>query len=260
MFDDRPRSPFFRGTPPRVIAHRGLALEAPENTVLAFAAALAAGADILETDVHVSADDIAVVSHDPDLSRLAGRAGDVSHFPLSQLATIDLGSGQTFSSLAEVLSAFPDARFNVDVKTPGAIGPTVAAVRSAKASDRVLITSFSDSTRRDVVRRLPGVATSASPRIVMLALLAILARSTRLLGWVTKSVDAMQVPERYGPVRVVTARTVACFHAVGMEVHVWTVNEARDMDRLLDIGVDGLVTDRADLARIVIEARKSRGI
>ena len=133
---------FLDGRPPRVIAHRGLAIDAPENTLLAFARALTAGATHLETDVHASADGVAVVAHDPDLSRVAGRSVHVAQLTMPALRRIDLGHGQGFCSLAEALDAFPQARFNIDVKDARAAAPAVDVIRAARATERVLITSL----------------------------------------------------------------------------------------------------------------------
>jgi glycerophosphoryl diester phosphodiesterase len=249
---------FLSGPRPRIIAHRGLALEAPENTLLAFLKALSAGATHLETDVHVSADGVAVISHDPDLRRVAGRAASVQHLTMPELRRIELGHGQGFCSLAEALDAFPEARFNIDVKDAGAAAPTAAAIREARAVDRVLITSFSRSHRLAVERELPGVATSPSVAEIAPALVAAKAGLSPAVRRALRGFVAVQVPERRGPVQVVTPRTVRAVQAAGLEVHVWTVNDAADMIRLLDLGVDGIVTDRCDLLKALVDSR-SRG-
>ncbi|GAA3744730.1 glycerophosphodiester phosphodiesterase [Leifsonia bigeumensis] len=238
-----------------MLAHRGLALAAPENTLLAFAKALAAGVEFIETDVHESADGIAIVSHDPDLTRVAGREVRVDQLTAAELRRIDLGSGQGFSTLAEALDGFPDARFNIDVKSAGAVLPTVDAIRAQGATERVLVTSFSESRRRATVRALPGVATSASfgtgARVLAASKLRLAGRVRRIL----RSVDAVQLPERWKGVRVITPPLVRMAHSAGVEVHVWTVNDPAEMHRLLDLGVDGIVTDRADLAAQVLRSR-----
>jgi glycerophosphoryl diester phosphodiesterase len=240
---------------PRVIAHRGLAPDAPENTLLAFLRALSAGASHLETDIHASADGVAVIAHDPDLSRVAGRRAQVAQLTMPELRRIDLGHGQGFCSLAEALDAFPEARFNIDVKDLRAAASAVTAIRDARATDRVLITSFSPERRRAVTDALPGVASSPAVREFVpvlagakLGLAPLVRRSLR--GFV-----AVQVPERRGPLRIVTARTVERIHAAGAEVHVWTVNDPGAMTRLLDLGVDGIVTDRCDVLRALVDAR-----
>lgn len=238
---------YFSPATPRIIAHRGLALDAPENTMLAFLKALSAGVSHLETDVHASADGQAVVSHDVDLTRVAGRDVRVDQLTMAELRRVDLGSGQGFSSLAELLDAFPDARVNIDIKSSAAIEPTIRTIADAKATDRVLVTSFDEKRRAATVAGLPGVATSASSTIIARALVALGTGSHRAIVKALAGVGAVQVPERYGPVRIITPRNVRLLREAGVEVHVWTINDPADMRRLLDIGVDGLVTDRADL-------------
>ena len=240
---------------PRVFAHRGLSLEAPENTLLSFLRALSSGATHLETDVHVSRDGTAVISHDPDLVRLGGRNLRVDQLTMAELRRIDLGAGQSFVSLGEALDAFPEARFNIDGKAAGAAAPTARAVLDAGALRRVLVTSFSEERRRRTAALLPGVATSASSPVLVKALVATRLGLTGGAGRVLRGFAAVQVPERYGRVRVVTPRFIRAMHANGVEVHVWTVNEPAEMNRLLDLGVDGIVTDRCDLAVEVIAGR-----
>ncbi|MWB97821.1 glycerophosphodiester phosphodiesterase [Agromyces sp. MMS17-SY077] len=252
------RSRYFDGPTPRVLAHRGLALESPENTVGAFAAALSAGADSLETDVHASRDGVAIVSHDPDLERVAGRRGRIGDFTVIQLASIDLGGGEHPERLEDVLVRFPDARFNIDVKQEAALGPAIEAVLAADAADRVLLTSFDDGRRMRLAERLPGVATSGGRRAVILCLVGSWFGSTALVRAGLRGAGALQVPERAGFLRIVSARFLRIVHRAGAEVHVWTVNDPEDMRRLLDLGVDGLVTDRCDLAVPLVAARRGR--
>lgn len=247
---------FFDPAPPRVLAHRGLALEAPENTLLAFAKALAVGVTHLETDVHGSSDGVAMISHDPDLTRLVGRKAEVGDLTAEELRGIGLGAGQGYCSLAEALEAFPDARFNIDIKRDSAIAPTIATIRDLHAVDRVLIGSFSPERRLAVVRELPGVATSISSRGAIAAVSA--ARTPGglpALRRILRDVDAVQFPSSILGMPTMTPRTIAAFHAAGVEVHAWTINLETEMERLLDLGVDGLVTDRADVAVKVLERR-----
>jgi glycerophosphoryl diester phosphodiesterase len=242
------KSEYFEPKRPRVLAHRGLAIEAPENTLLAFEKAVGIGCHYIETDVHVSLDGVAVVAHDPSLARVAERDVPVRALTIAELRRVDLGHGQGFCSLEEALDAFPETRFNIDVKIEGAVEPAVAAVTHTGAVARVLLTSFSDRRRLRLAMLLPGVATSAGSAGVIRARLAGFSGSAKLLTGVLRGARALQIPERAGPLRLVTPAFVAAVHRVGAEVHVWTVNEASDMRRLLDLGVDGLVTDRADVA------------
>jgi glycerophosphoryl diester phosphodiesterase len=243
-----------------VLAHRGLALEAPENTLLAFAKATSIVVTHLETDVHGSADGVAMISHDPDLSRLAGRKIGVGQLTSHELRRIRLGEGQGYCSLAEALDAFPEARFNIDIKAENAVAPTVAAVLDARATDRVLIGSFSPARRVAAVRRLPGVATSISARGAIAAVSAArTAGGLPTLRRILRDVHAVQLPLSILRMSTVTPRTIGAFHAAGVEVHVWTINDEPTMERLLELGVDGLVSDRADLVQAVLERRSRRG-
>jgi glycerophosphoryl diester phosphodiesterase len=249
-------SGWFGGATPRVLAHRGLAVDAPENTMLAFAHAVALGVEYVETDVHATRDDIAVISHDPDLRRLAGRDERLRDLDLAAVKAVRLDHDQELPTLAEALDAFPDTRFNIDLKVPEAVVPAVEAIRRVGAERRVLLTSFDGASRRRALRLLPGTATSASRSGVvgMMAagLVPVPALRRRLLRLALRGCGAVQVPETYGPARIVTAERVAELTAIGVETHVWTVNAPLDMRRLLGLGVHGIVTDRADLAVIEV--------
>lgn len=255
---------YFEGPLPRVLAHRGLATGAPENTMLAVASAVAAGATHVETDVHATLDGVAVVSHDPDLGRVAGDARRLALLTLEQVREVRLPEEQTVPTLEELLDAFPETRFNVDVKADAAVRPTAEAVRRAGALDRVLVTSFSERRRHAVTALLPGVATSASARGVAAALLAcavpVPALRRAALRTATRGLGALQVPETHGRLRIVTRRRVAALTEVGVETHVWTVDDPAVMRRLVGLGVAGIVTDRADLALAAFPRGPAEGL
>jgi glycerophosphoryl diester phosphodiesterase len=259
----RPRSDdgggWFAPALPRILAHRGLAVDVPENTLASFAAAVDAGAIYIETDVHTSLDGVAMIAHDPDLRRVAGIDRAVSQLTTAELQKLDLGGGHGMPTLVEALRAFPQSRFNIDVKSTSAGVAIARAVGEAKAQDRVLITSFSSRRRASAVRLLPGVATSASaPRFVVLLALAKLG----ILGavpWVVDGIDCVQVPARRGRLIIATPRVIRGLHRRHVEVHIWTVNDPREMRRLLDLGVDGIVTDCADLALALVADAAARG-
>lgn len=248
------QSVFLSGKQPRVFAHRGLTQDAPENTLLAFVKALATGATHLETDVHVSLDGVAVLSHDADLTRL-GRDVRINQLTMVELKRISLGEGQAFTSLSDALEAFPGALFNIDIKTDAAAEPAARAILDQRASERVLVTSFNDPRRRHALSLLPGVVSSASSSLVTQAVAATSLGLSALVRRTLQGCVAVQIPERLGPVRIVTPRFIDMMHRIDVEVHVWTVNDPIDMIRLLDIGVDGLITDRADLAVATVALR-----
>ncbi|KQQ01293.1 MULTISPECIES: glycerophosphodiester phosphodiesterase family protein [unclassified Rathayibacter] len=254
---DRGRAPFLEGPRPRVIAHRGFDPGGPGNTIAAFQRALDAGADLLETDVRASLDGVAFLQHDAELIDRTGTRNLVARTRAEELSSLTLDGGEHPATLSEALQRFPDARFNIDVKAREAIGPTVAAVRAARAETRVLITSFSESRRRRTLRALPGAATSASAPLFLLALLAAHANAPAVVRRVLRGIDALQVPESALGLRVAVPRILARLRSSGCEIHLWTIDDPERMTELLELGVDGLVTDRTDLARLAVDASGS---
>jgi glycerophosphoryl diester phosphodiesterase len=239
---------------PLAFAHRGGAADGDENTVAAFGRAVRMGYRYLETDVQATADGVAVIFHDTNLRRLAGRPEQVSALHSRDLATIRVGGAQAVPTLADVLDAWPDVRFNLDVKAWAAVRPLVEVIRRTGTLERVLVASFSDRRLAAVRRELgPRLATSAGPAAVA-RLRAASVPGVGLLG-LTPGVPAAQVPVRLGPVPVVDAKLVAYAHRMGMQVHVWTIDDPAHMERLLDLGVDGIMTDRIEVLRDVLTAR-----
>ncbi len=241
---------------PLALAHRGFSLDGLENTMAAFQAAVDLGYHYVETDVHATSDGVAIAFHDPQLDRVSDRRGRIAELPWAQVRQARVGGREPVPTLAEVLHTFPDLRVNIDVKSSSAIGPTVAVIEREKAHDRVLIGSFSDGRRRAVLDSLSRrSATSAGTGSVVRFVAARHLGLTGLIEKVAGQVDCLQVPEKQGGIRVVDERSVALAHEHGLQVHVWTVNDPQEMSRLLDLGVDGLVTDRADLLRDVLRDR-----
>ena len=159
--------------------------------------------------------------------------------------------------MAEALDAFPETYFNIDIKVAGAAEPTVRAITKLSATSRVLIASFSAARRRAVVDKLPGVATSLSMNSAPQAVIAARTGAQPVLRRLLRGVDAVQLPYELRGRDLLTARAISAFHAAGVEVHAWTVNDVEVMGRLLERGVDGIVTDRADVAMPVIEAYRA---
>lgn len=260
----RPGHAYFAGAP-LLIAHRGGSALAPENTLLAYRRAIEWwGADLLETDVHSTADGEVVMIHDGTVDRTTDGTGPVALFRLEELRQLDFGyrtspdGGRTFpfrgqgvraSTLDEVLRALPDARVNVEVKDARAQRRVWEIVHDLRATRRVLIAA-GRRANRSLFGAYPG-PTSAAQEDVLGFWLALRSRAP---GLYRPRVDAFQVPERHGSLVVVTPRFVREAHALNMAVHVWTVDAEADMRRLLGWGVDGLVTDRPDLlARVLHE-------
>ncbi|GAA1950295.1 glycerophosphodiester phosphodiesterase family protein [Microbacterium deminutum] len=255
--------PWFEGTaPPRVLAHRGLvrsedaAHGIAENSFAAVAAAHAAGCDYVESDCHLTADGRVVLFHDEDLSRVTGDPRQVAQVSARELEKLMAQRGGLIT-LVQALDAFPDVRFNLDVKVPDAAVPVGRLI--APHAERVLVTSFSDDRRREALEAAlaagAGIrpATSAGTATIVRLLGALAVRSDRLVHRALADVDALQVPERRGPVRIVTKRLIEAAHRHGVEVHVWTVNDPVAMRRLVARGVDGIVTDRADIALRILK-------
>jgi glycerophosphoryl diester phosphodiesterase len=246
---------------PRVLAHRGLvtaddaAQGVVENSFAAVAAAQAAGAVYLESDCHLTADGIVVLFHDADLTRVTGDPRPVSAVTARELEVLMSDRGGLIT-LAQALDSFPTVRFNLDVKAKDAAVEVGRLV--APHAHRVLLTSFSDERRREALaaaeRAGAGIrpATSAGRTTIGRVVAAVAGRSSRLLRRALADIDALQVPERHGRLRIVGPRLIDAAHRHGVEVHVWTVNDPADMRRLLDLGVDGLVTDRADTALALV--------
>lgn len=240
---------------PRVIAHRGYAREVPENTITAFRLAIEAGATDLESDVRATKDGVAVLWHDADLES-AGISGVViAETTLTVLQSIDIGGGERIPTLAQALDSLPAARFNIDIKSADAIWPAGDAIRSADARDRVLVASFSEYRRRQLVRQFPGIATSAAWFPAAGAIFAAKFGLQRLVNRLLRDVDAMQIPLRYGPLDLLTVRVHRAFVRAGVEVHLWTINDPDEIARLIELGVDGIISDRVDL---VVAAHASR--
>lgn len=259
--------PALRGTP-LGFAHRGWTpardggrAHAWENTLEAFAAALDLGITHLETDVQATSDGVAVVMHDPDLARTTGRAVPLSAVTWAELSDVRVAGLHRVPRVDELLDAFPEAVLNIDVKDARAVRPLADALRRAGAQERTVVASFDGRRARAVQVLTPGVARSAGMAASGGARLAsALERVSaplgrRLLERTTRGADALQLPEHAGRLRVVTPRLLALSHDVGLQVHVWTVDEADDMERLLDLGVDGLMSDRADVLSRVLRRR-----
>jgi glycerophosphoryl diester phosphodiesterase len=238
---------------PLAFAHRGGAAEGDENTIEAFARAVALGYRYVETDVHATSDGVAVVFHDPTLDRVTGQSGRIDRMRWADLATVRVGGAAAVPRLDEILAAWPNIRFNIDVKADSGVAPTVETVTRAGAGKRVLLASFSDA-RLARLRSLagPDVATSLGMRAVARLRVASLTGQRLVLP---AAAVAAQVPVRYGRMPVVDRRFVRHAHKVGLQVHVWTIDDPTEMHELLDLGVDGIMTDRVDVLRDVYVRR-----
>ncbi|SSC25833.1 Glycerophosphodiester phosphodiesterase, partial [Klenkia terrae] len=249
-----PRFPFLDGPTPLAMAHRGGAIEHVENTRPAFQACVDLGYRYLETDVRATADGVLVAFHDAVLDRVTDRVGRVDALPWSEVQGALIGGRDPVLPLEELLTAWPDVRFNIDVKTAGVLAPLAALIRRTGTLHRICLASFSDA-RVAAARRLlgPELCTSLGPKGV--AALRLSSWSPRAAGLVRIQAGCAQVPVQLGGRPLVDERFVAAAHERGLQVHVWTVDDPVEVDRLLDLGVDGILTDRPTMLREVFTRR-----
>ncbi|MDR1430728.1 MAG: glycerophosphodiester phosphodiesterase, partial [Propionibacteriaceae bacterium] len=218
----------------------------------AFQAAAAEGFRYFETDVHVTADGVLVAFHDSLVDRMTQASGTIAEHSYAELRKLLIDGRYHIPTMAELLAAFPDAFFNIDLKAPRTPTALAQVIREADAYSRVLVTSFSLRRLRRFRREIGrGVAQGAGTLVVaaQLALfrLGIAARLSRAV--------ALQVPVEMGPIKVVTRRFIKAAHRAGLKVHVWTINDPAQMHRLIDLGVDGIISDRIDALKEVCLAR-----
>lgn len=250
---------------PMAIAHRGSRLLWPENTMAAFQGAVDLGYRFLETDLHATRDGILVTHHDSELDRTTNGTGKISEFSFDQLAQFDAGAkfeldgaqpfldqGLTVPSLEEVMKTFPETVLTLDLKEDS-LHPLLGGLLARwRWSDRVIVGSFSDRRLRKFRKEVKGrVATSAGT--VETAKFLATARMGRVPSM---AADALQVPTKASRITVVDRKIVAAAHAAMKHVHVWTINDPPEMHRLLDLQVDGIITDRPDLLNEVIAERR----
>ncbi|MFE1443728.1 glycerophosphodiester phosphodiesterase [Streptomyces sp. NPDC058739] len=252
MTSTRIRHPYLDHPGPIPFAHRGGAADGLENTTLQFRRAVELGYRYIETDVHATRDGSIVAFHDSTLDRVTDGAGRIGDLTLAEVRRARVAGQEPVPLFEELLKEFPQVRWNVDLKAEPALRPFLELIDRTDAWDRICVGSFSEAR---VVRaqRLAGprLATSFGTRGVL---------NLRLRSWgvpvgLRASAVAAQVPESQSGVKVVDRRFVREAHARGLQVHVWTINEPERMRRLLDLGVDGIMTDHIDTLRKVMEDR-----
>ncbi|MFE6851716.1 glycerophosphodiester phosphodiesterase [Streptomyces sp. NPDC057674] len=248
----RVRHPYLDHPAPLPFAHRGGTANGLENTAAAFRRAAAAGYRYFETDVHTTSDGVLVAFHDATLDRVTDTSGRIADLPWAAVREARVAGKEPLPLFADLLDEFPEARWNVDLKAESALHPLVDLIRKKRAWDRVCVGSFTEAR---VVRaqRLAGpeLATSFGVRGVI----GLRLRSLGIPAAVRAGAVAAQVPERQGGVPVVDRRFVREAHARGIQVHVWTVNDPARMHSLLDLGVDGIMTDQLETLRSVLTER-----
>ena len=251
------RPEFLRHPTVLAFAHRGGAyhpeIEGLENTMAAFRHAVDLGYRYLETDVHVTADGVLLAFHDEVLDRVTDRTGEIAGATYAEVQQALIGGRERVPTLAELVDEFPGVRVNIDLKSDRSVAALAAFIEEREAWDRVLVGSFVPRRLRRF-RRLTGgrVATSAHP-LEVAAYLVLPGPVARLVTRGRPS--ALQIPHRRGRLTVATPTLVRRAHAAGLQVHVWTIDDAAEMGDLLDRGVDGLITDRTDILRAVLQSR-----
>jgi glycerophosphoryl diester phosphodiesterase len=235
---------------PIPFAHRGGAGDWPENTMPAFEGAVGLGYRYVETDVHVTSDGVLLAFHDDKLDRVTDRAGVISDLPWSEVRLARVDGREPIPLLEDLLSTWPDLRVNIDPKHDGAVDALVHVIQRCDAIDRVCIGAFSDDRIARVRGALPGVCTSLGP-------LGALQLGQAALGETVGDLPdpCAQLPTHYGETAILTPAVLDEAHRRGIAVHVWTIDEAAEMERLLDLGVDGIMTDRPAVLRDVLERR-----
>lgn len=258
---------YFSNKKLRTFGHRGAAGLAPENTLPSFALAAALGVEYLELDVHATRDGVIVVFHDPTLERTTDGLGEISSFTFGQLQKLDAGyqhttdgrffpyrgQGVRILALETLLRAFPQLCFNIEIKAGdrATIEAVVALLDRAGASDRTLLAAEHDSIMQEI-RSVVGdrIATSASAAEMVTFIQHF--QSEDWSGYDSPA-RALQIPPSFGEIQLVTTGTVAAAHRLGKEVHVWTINDAAEIDRLIGLGVDGIMSDLPGLLTAALE-------
>ena len=222
-----------------VLAHRGGALEANENTLESFKYAHEIGCDYIETDVQITSDGIPYIFHDEDLSRIVGEKKNFNELSSQEVDDLIIFSDQKIPTLRSVLESLPTTLFQIDVKTDDVALPALKVIEECNALNRVCIASFS-SQRLEVVRNLyPNICISMGPKEIIKTLLA-------SFGLYNKSIhgQCLQVPIYQYGIKIVTQRFINYVQKKGLKIIVWTINDLKTMDKLISMGVDGIITDK----------------
>ena len=256
MPQPRIQKPYLDSAQPLAIAHRGFSLDGLENSLAAFKAALELGYQYLEMDLNATSDGIAMVFHDATLDRTTDHDGVIAELPYSVVGKARIRGRAPIATFSEFVAALPTARFNIDVKDAGSVGPLAAAIEKYALHDRICVASFSDKRRRQVLARLSRpVASSPGMRLLVMYFLLSPCLPGRFTRHLMRDVDVLQIPRKFKGLNLVTGRKVRRAHKLGLKVHVWTIDDPAQMHQLFDGGVDGIMTDRADLLAEVMRQR-----
>ena len=231
--------------------HRGGAEETTENTIPAFQYALDLGFRFIETDVQATKDGKIVIFHDSDLSRMSSRKERIKDLNFDEISKIDLNGGGKIPLLEEALVTFPEAFFNIDVKTDDAVKETADIILEHANPDNICIASFSSKRLKDLRNLLEKDYISSSSQSEVIHLLL----SSLGLGFKKSIGDCVQVPPSQWGIPIVTPRFIKHMHELDKKVHVWTIDDKEEMQRLYDLGVDGIMTDKPSVLKEFLESK-----
>jgi glycerophosphoryl diester phosphodiesterase len=248
------RHPYLDNSSPIAFAHRGGTSAAPENTLRAFDDAVALGYRYVETDVHSTRDGKLVAFHDNDLQRTCGKPWRIEETDWSTLSSARIDGTDPIPLLVDLLNSWPNLRINIDCKSDAAMQPLIDTIRHTNCLDRICVGSFSDKRLRHIRSELgAGLCTSMGPQEVIRL---VLGSTTGIPISPSQHALIAQVPVRQGPIPVVTRKSIARAHQLGLQVHVWTIDDPFQIGQLLDMGVDGVMSDDTRALKDVFLARK----
>lgn len=248
-----PKHPFFNDGPPYALAHQGGGDEETENSMSAFANAAALGYRYLDIDLQVTNDGVLVAHHDDTLERLTGLTGTVAERSWDELSAARLPNDEPLARFEDLLDAHPDARWNIEVKSEEATEPVVSMVRARGIDRRVCLNAFSDKRMRKIRKAAAGLNPAYSTPIIPTLWLKV----TSYLPFLPfrSSAQVTQAPVKDRGIPVLDERYVTRARDVGLLSIVWTIDDAEEMRRLLDIGVDGILTDAPTTLKAVLQER-----
>ena len=247
------RHPYLDNTSPIAFAHRGGTSAAPENTLRAFDDAVTLGYRYVETDVHSTRDGRLVAFHDNDLQRTCGKPWRIEETDWSTLSTARIDGTDPIPLLEDLLTSWPNLRINIDCKSDAAMQPLIDTIRRTHCIDRICVGSFSDKRLQHIRSELgAGLCTSMGPQEVIRL---VLGSTTGIPFSPSRHALIAQVPVRQGPIPVVTHRSIARAHRLGLQIHVWTIDDPLQIGQLLDMGVDGVMSDDTRALKDVFVAR-----
>jgi glycerophosphoryl diester phosphodiesterase len=247
------RHPYLDNTSPIAFAHRGGTSAAPENTLRAFSDAVSLGYRYVETDVHATSDGKLVAFHDNDLQRTCGKPWKIEETDWSTLTSARISGTDPIPLLEDLLETWPELRINIDCKSDAAMQPLIDTIRRTKCLDRICVGSFSDKRLHHIRAEFgSGLCTSMGPQEVVRL---VIGSTSGLPLKPSRHALIAQVPVRQGPIPVVTSKSISRAHRLGIQVHVWTIDDPLRIGQLLDMGVDGIMSDDTRALKDVFVAR-----